>query len=171
MTTAIQSNGAKVGSRANLATYFEKYFTSVSTEAFDQDGYRNVYDTEASQQGDRNSDMNGAIHTAMSFGNGGAEMVLSPVIFGLLGFVLDGAFGLRPILTIVGVLVGLGGAVANQYFRYTERMTQLDAERKAAHVAEHGTGAGPSFGAVEATELPSYVLASDVDRDRESELA
>lgn len=135
------------------------------------DGYPNVHETDASQSSEPNSEINGAIHTAMSFGNGGAEMVLSPVIFGLAGFVLDGVLDIRPILTIVGVLIGLGGAVANQYFRYTERMAKLDTEAKAAHVATHGAPTGPSFGANIEEELPTYVLASEVDGDRESELA
>lgn len=130
-----------------------------------------MHKTDASQRSEPNSEINGAMHTAMSFGNGGAEMVLSPVIFGLIGFVLDGAFDIRPILTIVGVLVGLGGAVTNQYFRYTERMAKLEAERKAAHIATHGPATGPSFGAVPQDELPSYVLASEVDGNREDEHA
>lgn len=133
-----------------------------------------MYDTDASQQGElsskNGSGMNTAIHTAMWHGNGGAELAIAPVLFGLGGFVLDGALGIRPVLTIVGVLIGLGGAVFNQYFRYTQRMAKLTAERKAAHVAEHGTGSGPSFGMTEQVDLPSYVVPSEVD-DRRSENA
>ncbi len=122
-----------------------------------------MYETDASQQSEHNNGINDVIHTAMSYGNGGAELVLAPVIFGFAGFLLEGALGFRPLLTILGVLIGLGGAAFNQYFRYTKRMAQVTAERKAAFVAEHGESTGPSFGAVEREELPSYVLESDLD--------
>lgn len=110
----------------------------------------------------------------MWHGNGGAELALAPVLFALLGFAIDGALNTRPIFTILGAVVGLGGAVANVYFRYRQRMTKLEAERKAAFVAEHGEPSGPRFGAREHVELPSYVLESDLeleDLETASELA
>jgi len=130
-----------------------------------------VHETDISQPSETNSEMNSAIRTAMWHGNGGAEIAIAPVLFGLAGFGLDGVLGIRPVLTVVFALIGLGGACANQYFRYTKRMERLNAEHTAAHVEKYGDGSGVAFGATEHVELPSYVLASEVDGDRESELA
>lgn len=99
---------------------------------------------------------------AMWRGNGGWEIAATPALLGLLGWLLDGSLDTRPIFTIIGACVGLLGAVANQYYRYVDRMNEAADERAAARQAEFGTGDGTRFGAVEAEELPDYVLESDL---------
>ncbi|HEX5095689.1 MAG TPA: AtpZ/AtpI family protein [Acidimicrobiia bacterium] len=54
----------------------------------------------------------------------GIEMVVTPVLFALLGFWLDGVFGTRPILTVVFFTLALAGAVASVYYRYRAEMDE-----------------------------------------------
>ncbi len=84
------------------------------------------------------------MHDAMWRGHGGWEMALTPVLFGLIGWVIDGWLGSGPFLTILAALVGLGGSVANQCYRYNDRMTALEEERLASLAATSVPGA-PRF--------------------------
>lgn len=119
--------------------------------------------TDASQTSEPNSTgRDSALSDAMWYGSGGWEIAATPVLLGGLGWLLDGAVGTRPLFTILGALVGLLGAIANQYYRYVERMSVATEERVAAREAKFGAGAGPRFGANETEELPSYVLESDL---------
>jgi len=85
---------------------------------------------------------------AMWRGHGGWEIAFTPAILGLFGFAFDQWIGTIPVFTIVGVLLGLFGSVANQYYRYTASMERATAERLALQDA-----AGPAnqrrFGRVE----------------------
>lgn len=55
-------------------------------------------------------------------GHGGWEMALMPVLFGLIGWIVDGWLDTRPVVTVVAAVVGLAGSVANQYYQYKYRM-------------------------------------------------
>ena len=100
-----------------------------------------------------------AMRDAMWKGHGGFEIALVPCFGGLVGWVLDDMLSITPILTIVLATVGLGGAVANQYYRYVASMKIATAERLAAQEVKSansgGSNASPSqpFGAVEPTEV------------------
>lgn len=50
--------------------------------------------------------------------HGSFELVLAPLLLGLLGYWLDGAVGLRPLFTVVFSVLGLVGAVAKIYYSY-----------------------------------------------------
>lgn len=99
---------------------------------------------------------------AMWRGHGGWEIALSPVLVGLLGWLVDGWLDTRPIFTIVGVMVGLGGSVTNQYYQYNDRMEQAAQNRIAAREAKFGPESDQRFGPVEAIDAPDYVLESDL---------
>lgn len=91
------------------------------------------------------------MHDAMWRGHGGWEMALTPVLFGFVGWLADGRVGTTPLLTILAALIGLGGSVANQYYRYTERMQELEAERSSNVAASLVPGA-KRFGKSEVSE-------------------
>ena len=99
---------------------------------------------------------------AMWRGNGGWEIAATPALVGFLGFLLDGSLDTRPIFTILGACIGLFGAVANQYYRYVDRMNEASDERVAARKAKFGAGDGIRFGAVDVEEMPDYALESDL---------
>ena len=89
---------------------------------------KRVGDVEAGQP----NTINAGVHDAMWRGHGGWEMALTPVLFGGLGWLVDGWFDTRPIVTVLAVLVGLGGSVANQYYQYKYRMEVATEERRKA---------------------------------------
>jgi F0F1-type ATP synthase assembly protein I len=62
---------------------------------------------------------------------GGLDLVLTGVVFALVGLWLDRRFGLTPILTIVLTIVGFVGAVLNIYYRYIRDIERLEAEAAA----------------------------------------
>jgi len=63
-------------------------------------------------------------------GHGGWEMALTPVLFGWLGWLIDGWLDTRPAFMIGGVFIGLAGSVANQYYQYKYRMEIATEERR-----------------------------------------
>ena len=70
--------------------------------------------------------------------HGSFELVMSPIILGLIGWWLDrSVFGTTPVLTIIFSVLGLVGAVIKIYFGYTARM---------ADHAENSVWAGRSGG-------------------------
>lgn len=83
-------------------------------------------------------------------GHGGWEMALTPALFGFGGWLVDGWLGTTPIVTILAALIGLGGSVTNQYYRYNDRMAELETERRNQLAAATPAGA-PRFGKSEAT--------------------
>lgn len=54
------------------------------------------------------------------------ELVLTPLLFGLLGFFVDARLGTRPVMTAVLAAIGIAGVVSAQYYRYTARIAQQD---------------------------------------------
>lgn len=53
------------------------------------------------------------------------ELVLAPVLLGLLGLWLDRTVELVPVFTIVFALVGVGGAVAKTFYSYRNAMAAI----------------------------------------------
>lgn len=96
-------------------------------------------------------------------GHGGYEIAFVPALTGLGGWLLDGALGWTPALTIVFAVVGFFGAVANQYYRYTNSMRAHEEQRELARNEAKAQQVTTPFAPVEPVELPSYVLASEVD--------
>ena len=54
------------------------------------------------------------------------ELVVAPLVFGLIGFGLDRAFGLTPILTIIAVVVAFAGTGVKLWYRYDMEMRRHD---------------------------------------------
>lgn len=71
------------------------------------------------------SDLTQSVHRS----SGSFELVLGAVIFGLVGFGIDRALGITPVLTIVFAVAGFVGAVVSIYYRYREAMAELGAQR------------------------------------------
>jgi len=64
--------------------------------------------------------------------SGGYELVIAPLLLGLLGFWLDGVIGIRPLLTIALAALGFAGVVIKLCYVYknamaTERARKLSA--------------------------------------------
>lgn len=96
-----------------------------------------MHTEDASQNGELNMTM----HDAMWRGHGGWEMAMTPALFGFLGWLVDGWLGTTPFIMIIAAVVGFGGSVANQYYRYTDRMAALETERQNALDAARAPGA------------------------------
>jgi F0F1-type ATP synthase assembly protein I len=62
---------------------------------------------------------------------GSFELVLGPVIMALLGLLLDGVFGTRPLLTVLFTIWGALGAGVSIYFRYRHQFANATAESAA----------------------------------------
>jgi uncharacterized membrane protein YuzA (DUF378 family) len=56
------------------------------------------------------------------------ELVVAPLVFGLIGFGLDKLFGITPALTIVFVLIGFGGTAAKLWYGYDLEMRKHDVD-------------------------------------------
>lgn len=65
---------------------------------------------------------------SMHKSHGSFELVVSPLLFALVGYGLDRWIGTTPWLTVVFAVVGLGGAVAKIYYTYDLEMQAHDAE-------------------------------------------
>lgn len=96
-----------------------------------------------------------ALRDGMWKGHGGYEIALSPVIIGGFGWLLDRAIGTVPLFLIIGVVLGLVGSVANQYYRYQAAMDIANAERlaKRPNAAVGTPSVRRSFGPVEPVEV------------------
>lgn len=67
----------------------------------------------------------------MSGSSGSYELVLSGVIFGLVGWWLDRRLGTSPLLVIVFSILGVTGACLSIYYRYKHQIAQIQAETAA----------------------------------------
>lgn len=65
-------------------------------------------------------------------GHGGYLLVMAPLMFGVLGFWIDGMLGWTPILTIVGVVYGLVGALVKLLMTYRAEMAEHAETRRSA---------------------------------------
>ena len=64
----------------------------------------------------------------LSDANTGAfELVVTPLLCALIGFAIDGALGIRPVLTVALGGLGFAGAVLRLYYDYTSRMKKASA--------------------------------------------
>ena len=68
--------------------------------------------------------------------SGAYELVLSPILFALLGHWLDGRFGSGPWLMVIGAVFGLVGASVKRYYTYRFRMDQHAAEARDSRAAK-----------------------------------
>ncbi len=110
---------------------------------------------------------NQALRDGMWKGHGGWEIAFTPVIFGIAGWTLDGYVGIAPALTIVFVIVGLFGSIANQYYRYQAAMEAATAERMARIASKSAANSdgdvGRPFGPVEYVEPDMSIDFSKLD--------
>ncbi|HEX5613900.1 MAG TPA: AtpZ/AtpI family protein, partial [Acidimicrobiia bacterium] len=63
------------------------------------------------------------------FGDGlsqAVSLVVTPLLFALLGAVLDGWLGTRPLLTIVLAVLAVCGMFVSTYYQYRARMDAAD---------------------------------------------
>ena len=55
------------------------------------------------------------------------ELVVTPLIFGLVGLLLDHVLGITPLLTIVFALFAIAGLSVKMYFAYDQQMKAHEA--------------------------------------------
>lgn len=55
------------------------------------------------------------------------EFAAAPAIFGVLGYLADGALGIRPVLTIVAVVLAFIGAMVRFWYAYDAEMRVREA--------------------------------------------
>jgi F0F1-type ATP synthase assembly protein I len=55
------------------------------------------------------------------------ELVVTPLLFGLLGLLLDHIFGLTPVLTTALTLFGIAGVSVKMYYAYDRDMQAHEA--------------------------------------------
>jgi F0F1-type ATP synthase assembly protein I len=85
------------------------------------------------------SDLGDRQHLYNGFGNSMAraiELVVTPVLFGLIGFGLDRWLGIAPVLTIILTLFALIGMGVRSYYGYDKDMAAAEADRPWARVTE-----------------------------------
>ena len=68
--------------------------------------------------------------------SGSFELVLAPVLLGLLGFWLDRRLDIVPVLTILFSIVGIAGAVIKTYYGYRAGMESAARRRAAARTGD-----------------------------------
>jgi F0F1-type ATP synthase assembly protein I len=59
--------------------------------------------------------------------SGGFELVLSPLLLGLIGFGLDRWLGTLPVITVIFTVLGLVGVCLKLYYGYKFEMDQHEA--------------------------------------------
>jgi hypothetical protein len=78
------------------------------------------------------NDLGDRQHLYNGFGNSMAraiELVVTPVLFGLIGFGLDRWLGIAPVLTIFFVLFALVGMGVRAYYGYDKDMAEAEVGR------------------------------------------
>jgi len=70
-----------------------------------------------------------ALHKGLNASTGSYELVFSALLLGLGGYALDALFGTLPVFTIVGAVLGLGGATASIFYKYRHNMDAASAAR------------------------------------------
>jgi hypothetical protein len=69
------------------------------------------------------------LNDSMYRSSGSFELLLAPVLFGLLGLWVDSRVDTRPLFTVVFAVLAFSGAFLRQYYGYRYAMAQADAER------------------------------------------
>lgn len=87
------------------------------------------------------------------------ELVLTVVLFVLLGRYLDSKFDTKYLLTVIGTVIGVCGAFASAYYRYMEMSRKQDAEKPYARKTEKKTHI------VEADEKDELVIPKGYGQD------
>lgn len=67
------------------------------------------------------------LSNGMHRSTGSFELVLSPVLMGSIGLLLDRWLGTTPVLTIILAIVGFAGAAVNLYYGYKHQMDEHEA--------------------------------------------
>ncbi len=76
------------------------------------------------------------------------ELVLSAVLFGLVGLWIDSKAGTTPLFVLVFTLLGFAGAAISVYYRYRSDIAHLEAARDDARVeADLARGAAAALAA------------------------
>jgi len=65
---------------------------------------------------------------SMNRSHGSFELVVSPLLFALIGYGLDRWIGTTPWITVIFAIIGLAGAVVKIYYGYEVEMRQHEAE-------------------------------------------
>jgi len=76
----------------------------------------------------------------LSQSSGSYELVLSAVVFALIGLLIDRWLGTTPIFVLVFTVAGFIGAASSLYYRYKYRIAQIDAETAALRAAARDRG-------------------------------
>ena len=58
----------------------------------------------------------------------GVDLALTPVVFGLLGWIIDRAAGTSPVFTIVVAAIGVGGTALKIKLGYDKQMASFDGD-------------------------------------------
>ena len=61
--------------------------------------------------------------------SGSFELVMSPLLLGLLGLWVDHRVGTAPLFTILFAIAGIAGAAVKLYYGYRHAMTEIAAAR------------------------------------------
>lgn len=75
------------------------------------------------------------------------EIVVTPLLFGWFGYVLDGWIGIRPVLTIVLGTLGVAGIFVKMWLGYDREMRRLEAGTPWARSRQPAAEAPPGGGA------------------------
>lgn len=68
------------------------------------------------------TEQRGELTTDLRRSTGSYELALAPVIFGLLGFLVDRAVGLTPVITIAAALFAFCGVATRLWYSYDREM-------------------------------------------------
>lgn len=66
--------------------------------------------------------------------HGSFELVVSPVILALIGYLIDSALGITPVLTIIAAVLGVAGASVKAYYTYRLNMDEQSRRREQQRV-------------------------------------
>lgn len=85
---------------------------------------------------DRSSDF--SVSRQLQQSSGSYELVLSGVIFGLLGLLLDRRLETTPVFLLIFTMLGTAGAAISIYYTYRHRISELQAEAAAMRASTTG---------------------------------
>jgi F0F1-type ATP synthase assembly protein I len=82
------------------------------------------------------------LSNGMHRSTGSFELVLGPLLMGLIGLLLDRWLGTTPLFVVVLAVIGLAGAAVNLYYGYRNQMDEHEAAAawRKPPTGEHTTG-------------------------------